>query len=271
MAHKHSFTMMFSSEQSSRRTHISEDGSEMIVFFEPPLAIPAKAKNCTVSLVSASIMNSFDNVIKGQTDKIWIKKATNGYQYFEIPEGMYSVSDLSDAINTLLKKSTHVDFVGVVEDFIEIKPNYNTNNISFRVLLDGYTVKFSENEQSFHTLLGFTTHATIVKSDGFIESELENSFGDFTRLVIRSTLSKSWFNGTTSNILDIFDMTSNIGFINVYSPYYLNKSNGAQLVGKETTDCVFTIENPSGKRPRISDPWNITLEVAYEHTSDDYD
>ena len=100
-------TLLFSSESSSNRTKLSTDGSELTVYFEPAFSVPASAKTCTVSLIKASVVNSFDNIIDTagkENNKLYYKKpgdVTNTVTTLQA--GMYSVTELSTAVNKAIR------------------------------------------------------------------------------------------------------------------------------------------------------------------------
>lgn len=258
-------TLLFSSKDTSQN-NVAANGSGLTTYFEPPITVPSSAKSCTVALVRASIINSFDNIITGVNDKVVFKGPGDvGYITQTLQSGMYSVTDLSTAVNGILLKYT----TGVSDSIVQpvtIAPEYATNDIVLTFNLGQWTLDFSV-AGGFNNVLGFASvkmGAEAAPPGTVYRSTELSTYSDFPSLVIRSSLSKSRYNGQISNVLDQFEMQSAIGFVNVYQPYYLNRTDGSQLIGKETTEAVFTIENPSGKRPTINDVWTITVEIQYE-------
>jgi hypothetical protein len=267
-------TLLFSSESSSNRTKLSTDGSELTVYFEPAFSVPASAKTCTVSLIKASVVNSFDNIIDTagkENNKLYYKKpgdVTNTVTTLQA--GMYSVTELSTAVNKAIRdKELELANPTVEDDPFLIEPEYTTNDIVLTVLVPGWSIDFTQS-QTFNNVLGYTAIEVGVDPDpvtantSVYRSTDVSTFTDFPALVLRSSLSKSFYNGGISNVLEQFDMLSSIGFINVYQPYYLNRTDGSQLIGKQTTEAVFTLENAKGKRPVINDVWTLTVELQYE-------
>lgn len=111
------FDRLFSSDPANGARGVSADGSSFEVEFSEPMAIPANAVSCTLSVVYATIWNTVPNIVAGVNDTFAVTYDAGGTitvsdalgpgtipsnQIFTIPTGHYDLGTLDAAMERAL-------------------------------------------------------------------------------------------------------------------------------------------------------------------------
>lgn len=228
---------------------------------KPPIELPAKTQ-LKMALHNFSFTNFFTNIYTGTNDKFYYTNdaGTPNKYSITIPEGSYSVSDLSDAINSGVINNGHTD------GLITLIPDYSTNKVLFSISTTGWQLYFPAG--SPYILLGTTLNQKI-PSGGLTTgaySELATNvatFNSILQLYLHTNLTNSsLFAGKQSDIIASITPTAEIGSIQETSPTNLLWTSMSDKAGMLINTINLNITDQSGNTVKLSDDFSATLIIA---------
>lgn len=253
-------TLFFDSRDN--KNTINASGNSFVSYYRPPIFIPKQARNCYVSLVSASIVNNFDNVKTGINDKLYFKSYIAGVlsaeQSITLDNGMYSVTQLNNTVNRLIKDQTGI------ADAVNIEVEYASNYL-YITLKNGWQIIFQGKTDTFRDLLGFTANNLVSTRDGHLfKMDTESAYQAASGVQIHSSFGKSNSNGRDSDILQSIPMVVSPGFTQNYQATILNLVDASSLAGTYLSDSYFTLTSIEGKELVVADNWSLTIRLQYD-------
>lgn len=251
-------TMTFVSHSTSNYQKMNAQSNEMTIFLPEVLSVPKSAQNVRVSLIEATVVNNFDNIIATVNDRLHFTAPAASADYITFEAGMYSIDDINSTINRELQNKA------LDKDGIKFSVEYSTN-ILYVSIANGWTVDFTQS-RTLGSVVGFTqvhTNSTAPVKSFASPPEATNSFGLFRSLAVKTNLSKSMFNGQRSNILDVFSVDAKVGFTSTYRPFTLNLTDGSDLKN-DVSVIIISLENTKGDKPVVNDPWTVKIQISYD-------
>ena len=141
------------SSESNGGAVVSQNGSHATIRFDEPLSIPANAVNVELQVAGASIWYTTPNIISGVNNAL---KGFLGNAFFDttIPEGLYTLVDLEEAIQYALNVGTGID-PAVIAATLSIREDFANNHVVITISATGTNFQLHLGPGSFGTLLGF--------------------------------------------------------------------------------------------------------------------
>jgi hypothetical protein len=230
---------------------------------KPPLNIP-QVSGLKVACHSFSFTNFFINVSA---------TLTNNHFYFSndlldttkfdilIPDGSYSVTELSETINN------GVINLGQPDGLIKLIPDYATNKVQFNISQAGWFIFFGAN--SPYELLGTILNQTIPNAGLTIGAYTElgpnvATFNSILNLYLHTNLSNSsiFSDGRQSDIIASIVPTASIGSIQETREFNLIWLNADNLGGLILSNIDLYITDQDGDPVNLSDDYSATLILS---------
>ncbi len=128
----------------------SADGSQFEVTTDEPIIIPSESTNCELFVSSASVWNVIPNVTTGVNDKFYITESPNPQTIATIPQGLYDLNTLEQAIERDLENQ------GFPVGTFSFLPDDPTQKVVIRINVAGITIDFTPADTQ-RDLLGFNS------------------------------------------------------------------------------------------------------------------
>jgi len=251
---------IFLNSASSTYTDLTTGRANFVM--NPPINFPERAK-LKVCLHSFSFTNFFVNVsaVKANnlfyyTDNIGIP---NKYT-ITIPDGSYSVSDLSEAINIGVVNNGHTD------GLIVLTPDFASNRVIFTISTIGWQINMLAGTP--YVLLGTALAQAIPLALTTIANYSElapnvAAFNDLLNIYVHTNLSNnSIFGGVQSNIIANIIPTASIGSVQNSEPTNLLWLSADELAGSSLNNINVYLTNQNNQPISLSDNFSLTLLVA---------
>ena len=227
----------------------------------PPINFPARSK-LKVCLHSFSFTNFFVNISALKVNNLFYYTndiAIPNKYTVTIPDGSYSVSDLSDAINIGVINNGHTD------GLIVLTPDFASNRVVFTISTIGWQINMLAGTP--YLLIGSTLAQAIPVALTTVAnySELATnvaSFNDLLNIYVHTNLSNnSIFGGVQSNIIANIIPTSAIGSVQNSEPTNLLFIDASELAGSSLNNINVYLTNQVGAPVALSDDFSLTLLV----------
>ena len=145
-----SIPILVSSDPASGAINISSDGSQFEVTTDEPIVIPSEVTNCELFVTSASVWNVIPNVETGVNDKFYITESPNPQTVATIPQGLYDLNTLEQAIERDLENQ------GFPVGTFSFLPDDPTQKVVIRINVVGITIDLTPADTP-RDLLGFNS------------------------------------------------------------------------------------------------------------------
>ena len=169
-----------------------------------------------IALVALSMNYSYPNVSQANGNNTVEYSPNGGTNFYTvtIPDGNWSVSSLSDYIQSVMKGNGHYNVLNSADVFdITIQPNFNTGLVDI-VLTNNYHLRFTSS--TFHNLLGFESVTLTTSSSSTKAVDITNGI---TSLNIRCSIATGTLDANGNNSDIVFSFTPDV------SPYsYITKN-----------------------------------------------
>jgi hypothetical protein len=228
--------------------------------FDPPLNYPAGLR-LKLATQQFSFTNFFINVSASLGNNVFTYTHLAITHTVTIPDGSYSVSELSSAINLGLVNN------GDTNGAIILTPDYSTNKVQF-VLMKDYSIDFPAG--SPYLLNGCVLDQHIPSGGGLAlvdgYSELAPNvaqYNNITNLYLHTNLTNnSCFSGKQSNIIASIIPTASVGSIQNTEPYNLVFVDCHELSGATVNSVILTITDQNDVPVNLTENFSATLLVA---------
>lgn len=199
---KHELSFLVSSNPLNGATNVSNDGSSFSLSFDRPVIIPRQARNISISGYEATVWWVVPNIIEGENDAFsltYFDGVLSVVYNITIPEGLYDVAQLDNAINReLVNAGAPNNLITILGDnstqktIIQINPlTPETVSIDFTIAnsirdilgfnsqvipaQSGLVSIFSDNPANFNTINYFLIHTDLVGRGLRIGDDYNNS------------------------------------------------------------------------------------------------
>ena len=140
--------LILSSAISAGAINKNDLGSSFEVVFQPPIHFPSDIQSCSLSVQEALVWNVIPNISEQLgNNKLYVIYQATTYD-ITIPDGLYSVSDLNNAIERELSTETGVS------NLVSIEPDNATQRIVLTLSEADLQVDFTQPD-TFRDVLGF--------------------------------------------------------------------------------------------------------------------
>lgn len=240
--------------------------AEATFVMSPPIVLP---KNSSIKIACSqfSFTNYFINVSAALANNVFtIQSSAPATFALTIPDGSYSVSELSSAINTLGINA------GLADGLVQLIPDFSTNKVLFSISTAGYRLSFPAG--SPYVLLGTTLAqfipaevipATPVYTTGAYSELAPNvaAFNNITNIYLHSSLTNnSVFSGDQSDIIASIIPNVSIGSIQQYDPFQWVYIDASQLSGGTISQIRLYLTDQVGASVQLTDNWGAVLVIA---------
>lgn len=163
---------------SATSSNTTNNGGVINIELDRPLIVPNGADNIYIEVKNATIWNNVPNIVAGVNDQFIIEFATTVHTV-TIPEGIYTVSTLTDKINIILNNDgvSVVDLIKLIPDDSEgkivIRFNYATTQIDFRD---------ATSSTNFRELLGYNSELVPSVLTVGVEFDIADNIAQFNNL-----------------------------------------------------------------------------------------
>lgn len=240
---------LVSSDTSIGAKNISPGGDRFDLFFERPIIIPKNAVNCYIVVESATVWWVVPNILTGINDTFLISHfdgvLTVAYTVI-LPQGIYSLTDLDDAINRdLVNQGAPNSIITITGDNATQKSIIQINVLAPETILIDFTPT-----NTFRDILGFnsqiipaTSGITSIFSDNIANFNTIDYFLLHTDLVSRGLRINSDYNSTIAQVLINVQPGSQI----ISEPFNPPKIPSNELIGSRHSKATFWITDQSNQ------------------------
>lgn len=229
----------------------------------PPIQYDRNQK-LKVAVQSFSYTNFFVNLSAALANNVFTLKnnLTGGHTFtVTIPDGSYSVDDLSNTINNGLINQ------GLPTGIVSLTPDYNTSTVVFTLSTVGYQISFPAG--SPYILLGTNLAQTIPAGNTYTtvanyseSGPSQATFNSILGLYVHTSLTNnSIFNGIQSDILYQSTPTADIGSIQSDSPFFPLWIDASTLSGASVNNISVYITDQNGNPVVLSDNFALSIIV----------
>jgi hypothetical protein len=228
---------------------------------QPPIMLPPN-RTVKVCCQSASYTNYFLNVQTGINDAFYYTDdvlITNKYSV-TVPQGSYSVSDLSDAINAGVVNNGHTS------GLISLIPDFSSNRVLFSIAAVGWQINMLAGTP--YLLLGATLNQKIPAgglTTGAYSQLAPNvaTFNSITELFLHTSLTNnSVYSGRRSDVVLNITPTASIGSIQRVEPYNLIWIPANELSGTSINNIRVYWTDQTGASVQLSDDFAATVLLS---------
>lgn len=268
---KISIPLFISSDTTESTNIINKNalGSQFDVLVNPPIVIPKMADNLKVYANSLTYWYNFPNIS--------VTKANNWFcitttidtveDQFQIPDGLYSLSELELTINALCTLG------GLPADMVLLRGITATQKIEFTILV-GYQMLFTmvDHSNDLYQLLGLDANTTI--PDGAIATSNNNvytapnvaQFSSFSNVLLHCSLcTQSIVNGRGSDIIVSSAPTVAPGLQQAFEPKNLLKVPANNLKNQSIGAITIKLTDQNNNLlDTNSENFYTTIVIEYE-------
>jgi hypothetical protein len=242
-------------------------GSTFSVSYPQPINIPPNAKNIQVWCHSLGAYYTFPNISTAKNNnKIYFTDDVANYEKYviTIPNGLYSVDLLSDAVSYALNQS------GFSPSLFSFSGDLATGKVILSYDTAGYAV-YMKTGQSPYVLLGFNAEQKIPAS-GYSTSTSQYTapnvadFGSLESITLQCSLvNTAYNNGKTSNVLASIPIEVSAGQNIVYNPSNLIKVDAPNLAGSTISLITFVLGDQNAIPLDMADEdYSLRVVIHYE-------
>jgi hypothetical protein len=229
------FSIVLTSNKYSGANNVSNDGSKFTVQLTESLRIPNDALNCNISMDSASVWWSVNNIKAGINDTLYIHGLTTTNTETDfiivIPSGLYDLQSLNSKIQQLLENQ---DGKILPYNNIELIADNATQRVVIKFNYSVVTMNFTTNNTP-RVILGFDSQIygpyvgapENVFAPNIAEFNSIDSFLIHCDLVDRGILYNNGYSQIVGQVLIDVSPGSQI----IYNPYNPSKVEANNLIG----------------------------------------
>lgn len=261
-------SFIFDSDTANGAKNVSSDGSRFQVVLENSLGIPKNARNVNLSVNSANIWYSTPNIITGVNDKLYIDgpdkfDVTQTY-VITIPQGLYDLSSLNDAIQDQLQNAG-----AKYDDYPLIDLSANTAEQKVIITLNyiAVIVDFTQSD-TFRDILGFNSQIlTTISVPYNIIADNVARLNQIEYFLIQSDLTNNGIrinNRYSGNIARVV-IDSPPGSLLVYEPRKPLEINCQNLANSNQSVFTFALTDQNGAAVDTnSELWSVQVTIRYK-------
>ena len=265
-------SILLSSDTTNGAANKTANGSEFTIFLDDEnVEIPDSATSCTMYVQDAEMMYSFPNIITGENDLITITYDDGINPLFTmnivIPQGLYSISDLDDAIevaqfNYALFPETS-PLIGLLGSDAQQRVLIEYNYAGVRVDFTG--------SQTFRELIGFDSAlyptAGVSVANTFDTAPNIAAFNTLQYVLISCNLVDNGIR--LNNKYDFYIcrilITTQVGHQQTFQPQIKMRLDASNLIGKKLSSTRVKLLDQNGADVNTNNE-NYSINVVIEYT-----
>lgn len=234
--------------------------NSFITTLDNPVEIPEKAKNVSVAVRQASIVNFFYNISSTLNNNVFYftdNQALPQKYTITIPNGAYEVSQLNAYIQTWLLNNT---FTSTDLTLIE-------NIAEQRVIISLGAGRGVQIPTNFGKVIGFNAQTIFNSSAGVLYYTGNNvaNFNNVISLCVDTSLTISnLYNGRITQLGAICPINVPVSSILLYNPENPIRIGADYLVNNNISQITITILDQNRVPVEIIDNFSVLLEIEYD-------
>jgi hypothetical protein len=263
-----SISLLVSSDTDDGAINVNSLGSEFKIRYDTPLIQERNIKNVNVALEKHESTFVFPNILEDINDKITITDTgvgsgtAFGPTEIQIPEGLYSRSQLSSALNLELYNA------GAASSIVALQEDLSTQKVIFIANFVGITVDLTATD-TFRDIIGFNSQtlgpSTI--SPTYWTGDNVAAFNTITSLLFHSDICDAGIpvNSTYSNILDQILINATPGKQIIHDPFNPPFVSANKLINSQNTTYKFWLTDQNNDLiDTLGEKWTGRLKITYE-------
>ena len=240
--------LLISSDPSAGATNKSSDGSSFDLQFDTPLELTG---NPTMKVISANAWYVFPNVKTGVNDKITIRYGTSDVGVITIPQGLYDIDLLNNAIEREIQQTAIADGVG--NDSLTFVADNATQKVTLEIRSTiNIEIRWGDtSETTMGALFGFnaiTSYNTVTHGNSHhFEGANQAQMSPLNSLQLHCSAARgSIANGKSgSSTIAAIEIDASPGHQILYRPFFAPKVSASSLKSK-TSVMRFSLTDQSG-------------------------
>jgi len=264
---EHSIPVQVSSDPSTGSVNLSPDGSTFDVLFPEPISIPKYARLATVTVDEAQIWNNTPNIISGENDTFKMTSALAATHTVTVPQGLYNLTSLNNAIYTALL----ADGLADPSSEFEMLGNTATSSVLMRILKIGVEIDFTV-ANSMRNVLGFNSTVlgpTVVATTEILGPN-QAKFNATDYYVIHSSITAQGMvqSGQYQSSIAIVPIDVAPGSNITYAPFRPARISIEPLIGTSISRLKFWLTNQSNTLVNTgSEFYSLRMVLHYYESS----
>lgn len=247
---------------SAGATTVSQNKDSFSVTLQPPIRVPAGARNCYIKCLSATIWNSSPNIVSGVNNLLRIRAVgTDPWTEILIPTGQYTVSDLNSAIARELSNA------GLSATLIAISGDAATQKVQVTFELATVELDFSQApDVSLREILGFNVGIVIGSPTVQLAPNIAQ-FNTINAFRIHSDIIDYGIsvNGNQDDTLIFIPILAAPGSQIVYSPFVPTKLSAHKLVGDQLQQVNVRVTDERNDPVILLEDFSVLVEINYQY------
>lgn len=255
--------LVVDSSPSQGALNITSDGSSFEINLDTPITIPKDAKQCYLQTTQATVWWVIPNIVTGVNDKFNIDDGVNPAYDITIPQGLYDVENLENAIKTGISN------LGGDENIINLVADSSTQKVIIRLNLIGAIVDFTV-ANSCRVIMGFNSAVigpSTVDPQDFIAPN-QAAFNTVEYFLIHSDLTPHGIRTNNNETGVISQVLINVspGSQIVHQPFNPVRIPCNNLIGSKIKRARFWITDQSNNLINTNnETWSAGLSIKYTY------
>ena len=258
------FSMLFSSSLGANVDPLNK-GSFSVNLYNG-ISVPDEAKSAQIGLYSANIWNSSPNVVTGENDKMHFIYLGSPFD-ITIPQGLYSVEDLQNQIQTQIL----LEAVPIPDDIVQLLPNEATQQIIIQYNYTDSQVDFTQ-PNTVRDLLGFNSRLSPAAPTTAVgqldQADLIAAFNQYNSFLILANdlvLDGLPVNSTAVGVLAQIPLSSPPNSLINHIPPQIQYIQADHLIGHNIFDMTFRLTNENAEPVFVVENWTFGIIVKYTY------
>lgn len=273
-------TYFFSSSVANGATNITNKGSSFEVALDGEMKVPPGALDCTIECRSANIWFIMPNISTAhKNNRLYFKydpSAMAGFttlwDYIEIPDGLYSLSDLNTCVRRLIGMKTMPNTTTRYnQNSITISSNSSTQRVIVQ-MSPGFILGVTTLENNICKTLGIDQPLNVVgilflHVNDYHEAENTANLTPINSFLLHSDLVENGLrvNNGISNILTEIQLLSGPGTFLTYRPYLPYKLDGNHLKFSSRSHLKFYLtDQDQNPLDMFGESYSFSVVIKYK-------
>lgn len=266
---ENSTSLLISSNPSSGAQNLSSDGDSFQITLNEPLSIPKNSFNVSVSVIESNIWNTVFNVSSQLGNNTLSVKVDVGPAFtITFPDGIYSLGQLSNSMNILIKQAKPL----YVEGSLSFTEDSAQSKVIIKMTQPSYQVDFI-NTVSYGQalLLGFNNvlvqNLTVVPY--YQTASNRAQFNNINYFLIHSDLVNKGtsFNGVFNQTIAKAPIIASPNSLTNYEPQYPDEVDAQELSGASSKLRLrFWLTDDQNRPVKMSEYWGFRLVIKWTET-----
>jgi len=263
MIARKTFPIIASSSVLAGAINKTANGSSFEIAFEDPVHVPANALSCYVSVHEATVWWTVPNVSAAiGNNRLYVQEGGNNH-VLVIPDGLYSVQGLSDAIERELVEASGI------AGLLALTSDEATQHVNVDYAVALMQLDFTQPDTP-RTILGFDSRLVPLALTAGEQHELGDNVAAFNSLdhflihgdlVRRGIRTDGTFNRTIAKV----SIDKHPGSQIIYSPYNPLRMEARNLIGASMDRMTFWLTDQNNvPADTHGEDWTVTVVIAYD-------